>query len=304
MANLPTLRQLRHLVALADCGHFGRAAAQCAITQSTLSASLKELEDLLGAPLVDRTRRGMALTPLGREIVDRARVILAEAEELVELATAQREPLSGRLHLGVIPTIGPFLLPRLWPELRARYPRLTVYLTEDLTARLIDDIRASRLDAALIALPYAVGHGIEEWPLFADPFSAVLPRGHALANRERVDPEELAAEPLLLLRDGHCLKDHVLSACRLDDMPRHLDAFEATSLSTLVHMADNGIGVTLLPALALEAGILRGTDLVAVPLAGEALAREVALIWRRGSRRAEEFRRLGALIREVFGPAP
>jgi DNA-binding transcriptional LysR family regulator len=162
VVNLPTLRQLRHLVALADHGHFGRAAAQCAITQSTLSASLKELEDLLGAPLVDRTRRGMALTPLGREIVDRARFILAEAEALVELATARREPLSGRLHLGVIPTIGPFLLPRLWPVLRARHPRLTVYLIEDLTARLIDDVRSGRLDAALIALPYAVGHGVED----------------------------------------------------------------------------------------------------------------------------------------------
>ncbi len=294
---LPSLRQLRHLTALSEHRHFGRAAAACGITQSTLSASLKELEDLLQAPLVDRTQRKVVLTPLGEEVVARATDILHATEELVRATEGSRAPLSGTVRLGVIPTIGPFLLPRIMPRLRKRYPKLRLYLTEDQTARLLEALQAGQLDAVLLALPYDCGN-IEAAELFDDPFSAVFRRDHPLAKTPRLDPKALQRDALLLLRDGPCLKDHALSACRLDEK-RHVAAFEATSLHTLVQMVDNGLGVTLLPQLALDAGILKGTELLAKPLAKDAPSREIALIWRRGTGRREEFLLLARTITEL-----
>ena len=297
MVHLPSLRQLRHLAALAQHRHFGRAAAACGITQSTLSASLKELEDLLQAPLVDRTQRKVVLTPLGEDVVARGQAILHETEELVRATEGSRAPLTGTVRLGVIPTIGPFLLPRILPRLRKAYPKLKLYLTEDQTARGLEDLHAGRLDAVLLALPYDCGN-VEAAVLFEDPFSIVVPRDHELAKHARLVPHELDRESLLLLRDGHCLKDHALSACRLDGR-RHVDTFEATSLHTLVQMVDNGLGVTLLPQLALDAGILKGTGLVAKPLAKDAPSREIALVWRRGTGRRQEFQLLARTITEL-----
>ncbi len=299
MVNLPSLRQLRHLTALAEHRHFGRAAAACGITQSTLSASLKELEDLLQAPLVDRTQRKVVLTPLGEDVVTRARGILHEAEDLVHATESGRAPLSGTLRLGVIPTIGPFLLPRILPKLRKKYPKLRLYLTEDQTARLLDSLQAGQIDAVLLALPYECGN-VEIAELFEDRFSAVFRRDHPLASAATLKPQALERDALLLLRDGHCLKDHALSACRLDGK-RHVDAFEGTSLHTLVQMVDNGLGVTLLPQMALDANLLKGTDLVAKPLGGDAPARQIALAWRRGTGRREEFQLLGRTIMELAG---
>ncbi len=303
MITLPTLRQLRHLAALAEHRHFGRAAGACGVTQSTLSASLKELEDLLQVPLVDRSKRKVVLTPLGQDVVEQARRVLHQAEELVRLTEAGRAPLSGTLRLGVIPTIGPFLLPRILPRLRKAYPQLRLYLTEDLTARLLAELEAGRLDAVLLALPYECGN-TEMAELFDDRFSAVCRRDHPLAKAPALAPHALDTEPLLLLRDGHCLKDHALSACGLEAR-RHLDAFEATSLHTLVQMVDSGLGVTLLPQLALDAQILKGTDLVARPLDGDAPARRVALVWRKGTGRRDEFQLLARAIVELAqrGPA-
>jgi LysR family hydrogen peroxide-inducible transcriptional activator len=304
MVHLPSLRQLRHLAALAEHRHFGRAAAACGITQSTLSASLKELEELLQAPLVDRTQRKMVLTPLGAEVVARGQAILRDAEELVRTTEGHRAPLSGTVRLGVIPTIGPFLLPRILPRLRKAYPKLKLYLTEDQTARLLDDLGAGRLDAVVLALPYDCGN-VETATLFDDPFSIVMRRDHELAKSPQLPAHALDREALLLLRDGHCLKDHALSACRLDGR-RHVDAFEATSLHTLVQMVDNGLGVTLLPRLALDAHILKGTDLVAKPLASNAPSREIALVWRRGTGRRAEFELLARTIVDLArktGPA-
>lgn len=299
MLNLPSLRQLRHLTALAEHRHFGRAAASCGITQSTLSASLKELEDLLQAPLVDRTQRKVMLTPLGEDVVTRARGILHDAEDLVHATESGRAPLSGILRLGVIPTIGPFLLPRILPKLRKKYPKLRLYLTEDQTARLLESLQAGQLDAVLLALPYECGN-VETAELFEDRFSAVFRRDHPLAKAAELKPQALERDALLLLRDGHCLKDHALSACRMDGK-RHVDAFEATSLHTLVQMVDNGLGVTLLPQLALDANLLKGTDLVAKPLGSDAPARQIALVWRRGTGRREEFHLLARIITELAG---
>jgi len=287
MASLPTLRQLRHLVALADHGHFGRAAASAAVTQSTLSASIKELEALLEAALVDRTRRQVVLTPLGRQTVERARRILADTEALALAARAEREPLTGTLRMGVIPTIGPYLLPAVLPGLRRSYRGLQLYLIEDLTPRLLEQLHVGQLDMVLLALPYDCGN-VESAPLFDDRFLLALPPDHPLAKERRIDPERLRSEEVLLLRDGHCLREHALSVCNLADR-RRTEAFEATSLLTLVQMVDNGIGITPLPQLAIDAGVLRGTSLVTRPLAAEEPGREVAMVWRRGTGRRQEF---------------
>jgi LysR family hydrogen peroxide-inducible transcriptional activator len=287
MTPLPTLRQLRHLVALADHGHFGRAAAAAAVTQSTLSASIKELEVGLEAALVDRTRRQVVLTPLGRQTVERARRILADTEALALAARAEREPLTGTLHMGVIPTIGPYLLPAVLPGLRRSYRGLQLYLVEDLTPRLLEQLHSGQLDVVLLALPYDCGT-VESAALFDDRFLLALPPDHPLAKERRIDPERLRSEEVLLLRDGHCLREHALSVCNLADR-RRTEAFEATSLLTLVQMVDNGIGITPLPQLAIDAGVLRGTSLVTRPLAAEEPGREIAMVWRRGTGRREEF---------------
>jgi LysR family hydrogen peroxide-inducible transcriptional activator len=294
MVNLPSLRHLRHLTALDDHRHFGRAAEACHVTQSTLSASIKELEALLETALVDRSKRRVVLTPTGIEMAERARRIIKEAEQLVDAARASREPLSGTVRLGTIPTIGPFLLPRVLPSLREAYANLKLYLIEDLTDRLIESLRHGQLDVVLLALPYDCG-AVETVILFEDPFVVGLPRRHPLAKEPRIDPQRLWNEDLLLLKDGHCLRDHALAACHLADR-RVTEAFEATSLPTLVQMVDNGLGTTLLPTLAVDAGLLIGTNLVTRPLLANEPARKIGLIWRRGTGRRNEFQLLAKEI--------
>jgi LysR family hydrogen peroxide-inducible transcriptional activator len=296
MINLPSLRHLWHLTALHDHGHFGRAAEACHVTQSTLSASIKELEGLLETTLVDRSKRRVVFTPVGIETVERARKIVKEVEDLVSFTTRSHEPLSGTLRMGTIPTVGPFLLPRVLPSLRQAYNRLRLYLVEDLTERLIDSLHRGQLDVVLLALPYNCG-AVETVILFEDPFVVGLPREHLLAKETRVKPERLWREDLLLLKDGHCLRDHALAVCRLAD--RHLtEGFEATSLPTLVQMVDNGLGTTLLPRLAVDAGLLQGTNLVTRPLLGHEAVRKIGLVWRRGTGRRNEFRLLAKELLE------
>lgn len=299
MTVLPTLRQFRHLVALAAHRHFGKAAAECNVTQSTLSASIKELEDSLQVALVDRTKRSVVFTPFGEETVRRAQQILDEAEELARAAQSAGKPLAGTLRMGVIPTVAPFLLPRVFGRLRAKYPDLRLYLREDLTQRLIDRLEAGELDLVLLALPYDVGN-IETEVLFSDPFSFACRADHPLANSPSVPTARLAEEKLLLLEDGHCLRQHALEACGLRE--RAVAApFEATSLLTLTQMVDNGIGVTLLPQLAVDAGVTRGTSLITIPLEDGNAARDIGLAWRRRTGRREEFRLLGREIRRLAG---
>lgn len=294
MIHLPSLRQLRHLVALADASHFGRAAAACHVTQSTLSASLMALEELLGAPLVDRTSRKVVFTPLGNEVVARARQLLADAEELALAAKAGAEPLSGMLKLGAIPTIGPFLLPQVLPRLRRQFPRLKLYLREDLTARLLEMLERGELDVALIALPYDAPN-VETRALFDDAFVVAMPGDDPRARLRRLSPKALGDGPLLLLAEGHCMRGHALDACRL---PRSADTetLEATSLLTLVQMVENGLGTTLLPQLAIDGGLLRGSRVVTRPLEASAEKRSIGIAWRKGTRRAGEFAMLGEAI--------
>lgn len=290
MTKLPSLRHLRHLMALDEYGHFGRAAAACHVTQSTLSASIKELEEILEATLVDRTKRRVVLTPIGVETAERARRILREVEELVQVTNASHDPLSGTLRLGSIPTIGPYLLPRVLPGLRESYDRLKLYLVEDLTDRLIESLHRGQLDVLVVALPYDCGD-VETQILFEDPFVVALPRQHALAKEAHIKAQRLGTEDLLLLKDGHCLRDHALAACRLADR-RLTERFEATSLATLVQMVDNGLGITLLPMLAVDAGLLLGTNLAIRPLFADEPVRKIGLVWRRGTGRRDEFRLL------------
>ncbi|MET4698082.1 LysR family hydrogen peroxide-inducible transcriptional activator [Constrictibacter sp. MBR-5] len=297
MKALPSLRQLRYLDALARERHFGRAAERCAVTQSSLSGGIQELEALLEAQLVERTKRRVALTPLGEEIVQRARRVLVEAEHLADLAAAAREPLTGRLRMGVIPTIAPFLLPRLLPELRRAYPRLQLFLKEDLTARLVDDLRAGVLDVLLIALPYDCGE-VETSILFDDAFQLACHKDHPLARSEQVPLDAVPADSLFLLQDGHCLREHALSACDMGG-DRHQQSFEATSLHTLVQMVDNRLGITLLPQLAIDAGILDGTDTVVRAIAGEPQQRQIGLVWRSQSGRNRELRMLADFLTEA-----
>ena len=296
MINTPSLRHLKHLTALHDHGHFGRAAEACHVTQSTLSASIKELEAILQITLIDRSKRRVVLTPVGNEAVTRARKIVRDVEELVSFTSASRDPLSGTLRMGTIPTVGPFLLPRVLPGLRQDYSRLKLYLVEDLTERLIDLLHRGELDVALLALPYDCGP-VEVTILFEDSFVVGLPREHSLARSERVKPRQLWRENLLLLKDGHCLRHQALAACRLADRSV-TEGFEATSLATLVQMVDNGLGTTLLPMLAVDAGLLVGTNLVTRPLSGDQATRKIGLIWRRGTGRRNEFRLLAQELAE------
>jgi LysR family hydrogen peroxide-inducible transcriptional activator len=297
MAALPTLRQLRYLQALQQLGHFGKAADHCHVTQSTLSAGLAELEDLLGVRLVERTKRRVLFTPLGLEVARRGGEILLAAEALVELARAASEPLSGPLRLGAIPTIAPFLLPRLVLPCKREFPKLSLILQEVQTAPLLEQILDGRLDAGLLALPYDT-QGMEVAEIGEDPFLLACRQDHPLAAKASVGAEDLAPHEVLLLEDGHCLRDHVLAACRLAPTKRQ-DEIRGTSLPTVIQMVAAGLGVTFLPRMAVEQGIADGLGLVTKPLADAPAGRRIALAWRGSSPRRAEFQRLAAFIAEV-----
>ena len=296
---LPTLRQLHYLKLLAEQGSFGRAAEAAHVTQPTLSSGIQELERTLGAPVVDRARSGVILTAVGEEALRRATVILNEAEELVEAAKNAGQPLTGRFRLGVIPTIAPFLLPRVLPLLRARFPKLRLFLREDLTQRLIASLRAGQLDAALIALPFDM-HGLNWAHVADDELLAAMPAGHPLARLKSTDPAALEGEDLILLEDGHCLRDHALAACGLKPPKTAAgeEGFAATSLPTLVQMVSSGLGVTFLPAMAVNAGLTDPASVATRPIAPAHASREIVVAWRAGSNRAAEGRLLAEVLRE------
>jgi LysR family hydrogen peroxide-inducible transcriptional activator len=295
---LPTLKQLQYLVALREHGHFGRAADACYVTQSTLSAGLRELETLLGVTLVERTRRVVRFTALGQSIADKALRVLREADELAEMARAEGQPLHGELRMGVIPTIAPFLLPAMLPRLRGEWPNLKLYLREEPSQAACEALQRGQLDCVLLALPYSCGD-VDNAALFDDPLFVAFPRGEAPSGGA-VDVEAIDEKRMLLLEDGHCLKDHALSACNRPDLRAHA-AMMGTSLHTLVQMVDNGLGVTFIPSMAIEAGILDGTQVDARPLRSDHGFRRIALIWRRSSPREAEFQLLASTIRRITG---
>ena len=298
IVHLPTIKQLQYLVALRRHGHFGRAADACFVTQSTLSAGLRELETLLGITLVERTRRVVRFTALGEKIADKAVKVLRETEELAEMARAQGRPLHGELRMGVIPTIAPFLLPTMLPRLREQWPELKLYLREETSSAACDALHRGQLDCVLLALPFACGD-VDSVPLFDDPLFIAYPRGEA-PGTATVEAADIDERRLLLLEDGHCLKDHALSACNRPDLRAHAEMM-GTSLHTLVQMVDNGLGVTFVPEMAIEAGILSGTGVDARPLRSEHPYRSIALIWRRSSPREGEFQMLATALRRIVG---
>ena len=296
---LPTLRQLQYLKLLAHHGSFSRAAEAAHVTQPTLSAGIQELEKILGAAMVDRNRSGVILTAVGEDVVSRGAAILAQTEDLVREARGAGEPLSGRFRLGVIPTVAPFMLPKALPRLREGYPGLRLFLREDLTHRLVADLKSGALDAAVIALPYEMA-GLDWSHVEDDELMAAFPVDHPLSLSGPVSPESLQGEELILLEDGHCLRDHALTACGFGAGRRARDeGFAATSLATLVQMVGSGLGVSFLPAMAVEAGLARAARITVRALEAEHASREIVVAWRAGSTRAAEGRLLAATFAEI-----
>jgi LysR family hydrogen peroxide-inducible transcriptional activator len=287
MAALPSLRQLRYLVTLAELLNFTRAAESCFVSQSTLSAGLKELEATLGLQLVERDRQNVALTPAGHAVLARAQELLSAAEDLTEIARISGAPMQGRIRVGVIPTIAPFLLPTMVPRLRSLYPDLQLALREDLTANLLDKLRARKLDMAIIALPYDT-EGLMVKALFDDEFWLVGPQGDPALTSTRISLPAKVTERLLLLEEGHCLREHSLQACRKTEIAS-TDGIEATSLLTLVQMVASNMGLALIPEMAIQAGLIRNTSLVGRPLEAPTPKRVIAMVARPSSPRIREF---------------
>jgi LysR family hydrogen peroxide-inducible transcriptional activator len=291
----PTVKQLQYFLALTETEHFGRAAERCYVSQSAFSNAIKELETTLDAQLVDRTNRNVTITATGQQVAVQARLVLRDLDSLVETARGQKEPLTGELRLGVIPTIAPFILPDALPTLRAQYPDLRLLLIEDQTQRIYARLMEGALDVLLMALPWEM-QGVEELPLFRDAFCLACHE-----NTQHVDPENyrfsrLDSDSILLLEDGHCLRDHALAACRIRNTQK-VSRFGASSLLTLIEMVDADLGVTFLPEMARDSALLSNTR-VRLHSLGEKSFRQIGLVWRKGSRRVDEFRLLGNFLKQ------
>ncbi|RDC69706.1 hydrogen peroxide-inducible genes activator [Rhodovulum sp. 12E13] len=294
---MTTLRQLRFLVALSDTQNFSRAAELSNVTQSTLSSGLKELEARLGVKVAERTTHSVLMTPEGTDLAARARDILARVKDFEDVAKKASQAGVTRLRLGAIPTVGPYLLPPALPRIREKMPGVQIYLREELTDTLVSGLVEGRLDLALIALPHDLPSQIETELLFEDGYSLAAPRGHPLANLETVEGEDLAGRELLLLERGHCLQQHALSS--VPGLALQEDkSFSATSLPTLVSMVEEGIGVTLLPGVATDAGLTKGHELHLSRLAG-ATPRRVVLVWRQSTAQAALFRQIADIFRDT-----
>jgi LysR family hydrogen peroxide-inducible transcriptional activator len=291
------LRQLRYLVALADCAHFGRAAEQCHVSQPTLSTQIKRLEDYLRVPLIDRNSKPVSLTPTGYMVVSKSRRIIQEADGLLQPTRALEQALNGRLSLGIIPTLGPYLLPRLLPLLRHKHPQLQLVVHEDLTTNLLHRLRAQQIDAALLALPLLQGN-LCELPLFDEPFWFACPPQHPLAGADSVNDEDLRDERLLLLADGHCLRGQALAACGRQVIgAAELDDFRAASLETICQLVAAGFGSTLLPALAASSAQLT-RPFKTLPLRSPKDSRRIGLVWRLSHPDTEVLSLVAGTIRE------
>ncbi|MCC9620516.1 LysR substrate-binding domain-containing protein [Thalassospira sp. MA62] len=300
MVGQPSIKQLKYLVALSETGHFGRAAEACFITQPSLSAAISELEHLLGAQLVERNKRQVLMTPLGQDVVSQARKILHEVDELTTMAQAATDPLSGPIQIGVIPTIGPYLLPDVMGALKTGFPKLKPLLREDQTAKLIDLLMAGKLDMALIALPIDE-NWLEEFELFEDRFVFACTPDNPLTHKHHLEIADIKDEKLLLLEDGHCLRDQALEICQKAGWSKSAD-FQANSLSTLVQMVGAGIGATLLPEMSLEVEARRPDLLKIIPFKNPVPIRRIGMVWRRSSARKRDYRQLAAYLRDHVGP--
>jgi len=291
----PTVKQLRYFVSLCDELHFGRAAALSFVSQSAFSAAIQDLEAALDMQLVDRTNRQVTITATGQEIATQARLCLRDVEDLVEMAGQRRMPLTGPLKMGIIPTIAPFLLPTLLPKLRKAYPELQLYLTEDQTDRIHEKLLDGDLDVLVLALPYEL-RSVETLPLFRDRFCLAAREGTDAVEPNNYRFNRLQADSILLLEDGHCLREHALAACKIRNTEK-VSRFAASSLLTLVEMVDADLGITFLPEMARGSLLLKNTRVRMYPL-DERSYRTIGLVWRKGSARTEEFTLLGEFIRK------
>jgi LysR family hydrogen peroxide-inducible transcriptional activator len=298
MADLK-LKDLRYLVAVADTRHFGQAAARCFVSQPTLSAQLKKLEDYLGVQLVERHPRRIALTEAGAQVVARARRIIEASDEIVALTEHQRDPLAGRLRMALLPTIGPYLLPLVASRIRKKLPRVELLLYEYQTGPMLDHLHAGDIDLGILALPVPA-EGLVERNLFDEPFVVAVPEHHALSSRRQLKTSDLDGETLLLLEDGHCLRDQALDVCSNSSAQEKQD-FRATSLETLRQMVASGGGITLLPQLASTGAYGHARGVAIVPFAKPAPVRHIGALWRKSSARTAAIAAVCDVIAETAG---
>jgi len=294
--NTPTIKQLRYFIALDKHKHFGNAAKSCFVSQSAFSVAIKEFESQLGAQLVDRTNKSVTITRVGREVANHARLCLRDIEYLSDIAQSNQTPLSGRLNLGIIPTIAPFVLPDLLPVLRKTYPKLKLYLREDTTRNIHRLLLEGELDLVILALPFKLSN-VEIMPLFKDHFYMACHKKTSLIDPENYSLKSLPKESVILLEDGHCLRDHALSACKIRNQDT-VSRFAASSLLTLVSMVDSDIGITYLTAMARNSSLLKNTKIQTYPLNKNSF-RSIGLAWRKGSAREEEFMLLGNTLKTL-----
>lgn len=297
MNHLPTTKQLRYFVALEQYEHFSKAAESCFVSQPAFSVAIKELENMLNIQLVDRTNKNVTVTSLGRDIARQARVVLRDLEDLVDIARGNQAPLTGQLKLGVIPTIAPFLLPKLLPALRKSFPELKLYLKEDLTERVYERLMDGELDIILIALPYEL-RNVTDMPLFDDHFYLAHHQHSAFVDPARYNMNTLPTDSILLLEDGHCLRDHALSACNIKNADK-VSSITATSLLTLVQMVDADLGITYLPEMAVKSPLLKNTRIKTIAM-DDSSYRQIGLVWRKASTRRDEFEMLGNFIKRHY----
>jgi len=300
--NLPTLRQLRYLTAVVALKHFGKAAEQCFVTQSTLSAGIQDLETLLGAPLLERTNRKVLVTALGQEVAQRAQQILSLAADLVDVAELEKNPLSGRLRIGVIPSISPFLLPKALPSLRKELPQIELVLIEEQSERLVKQLNEGDIDLAILAFPFDIGQ-LEHTIFASETFWVALPTDHPLADSNGIQASRLPVDDLLLLSEGHCLREHALTACSLPSTTQRT-SMQGTSLYTLIEMVAGGLGITLIPEMAITSDMVAHADISLKPLlAKEKPVRELGLVWRSSYRSTAAIDILSAHFSDALSPA-
>jgi LysR family hydrogen peroxide-inducible transcriptional activator len=293
--SLPTFKQLRYLIALGERLHFGKAAEACFVSQSAFSVAIRELESILGVQLFDRTNKKVTMTAMGHEIIVQARLVVRDLEALVDMARVSNEPLSGKLRLGVIPTISPFLLPKLLPQLRSHFPQLQLFLQEDTTQRVYEKLMSGALDLILIAFPYEL-RNVEKMTLFKDPFLLAYKKDSKFIEAQKVTADHLQPESILLLEDGHCLREHALSACKIRNLNK-VSHFSASSLLTLIEMVEADLGVTYLPEMAKDSLMLKNTNIQTQAMPKNS-HREIGLIWRKGTAKSKEFKMLGEFIKK------
>ncbi|WP_395374303.1 LysR substrate-binding domain-containing protein [Marinicella sp. W31] len=292
--NYPTVKQLKYFIALVEHNHFGKAAESCFVSQSAFSVAIKEMENTLGGQLVDRTNKSVTVSNLGREVYQQALVIVSELTRMVDIAQGNLMPLTGKLSLGVIPTIAPFVLPDLLPAIRQKYPQLELNIQEGMTLEIYEKLMLGELDVLLLALPYDL-RGVESEILFRDHFKLIAHKKsqHSTDNDYRID--HLKDGSILLLEDGHCLRDHALSACHIRNIDK-VSKFATSSMLTLIEMVNYDVGISYVPEMALKSPILKETEIVVRDLASSSY-REIGLVWRKGSVRTQEFQLLGKEIK-------